>query len=1045
MNNKNIFNNSILTILSVLFFSVSVFAEMGVPVQLRLKSPTGTYPTQSGLSFKLLILSPSSNCVLREEDFSGQTITNGNISLQLGSGVRGVLDPSLTLAQVYDNSKSRTGLSCVDANNNLVSSGQTYNPASDDSRVIRISTNVAGDPIIVNFNMRATPYAVQAESVGGKMAADIIVNDTTTELNQTNLNNLLLDVTHFNNLKNFASTGIVSSATNFTGALTGDVSGNQGSTSVDKIKGVAVSATAPLAGQVLVYNGAAYVPTTPPTAPVTSVAGKTGVVTLVSSDISGLGGAAVLNVGTSAGTVAAGDDSRIASAFADTSAATSTNVVSTIVKRDASGNIVVGNISASNNSTNNLYLYDGANSVRLRAPIGLGASYILTLPTDDGANGQILQTDGSGNLTWANAGGGGSVNSVSANGPLSSTGGADPVISITQANATTAGYLSSGDWSSFNSKQAALGFTPLNPANNLSELPNLVVARTNLGLGGAAVLSVGTVAGTVAAGDDARITGALQSSAYNADVADAALCTTSQTAYWNTISDKWECQNISFPAAVTSVSASAPLASSGGATPNITITQANATTAGYLSSSDWSNFNSKQAALGFTPLNPSNNLSDVGNATTARSNLGLGTSATLNVGTAASNVVQLDAGAKLPISTLPNSVLTTATSFSGDISGTNSNISVTRIRGITVSSTAPNAGEVLQYNGTQYVPTVPPSALVSSVAGRTGAVVLSNTDISGLGGAAVLNVGTVAGTVAAGDDSRITGALQNSAYNTDVADAALCTTSQTAYWNTISDKWACQNINFPADLVTSVAGKTGAVSLVSSDISGLGNSAGLNVGAVAGTVAAGDDSRIVNAVQTSTAHSGDVTGVYNNLSVNRIRGVAVSATAPNTGDILVYDGSQWVPAVGFPRYVKMTSNQAINSTALVDVTELSFSVTAGKTYRYKFNVMYTSGSTTRGFRIGITYPATTSASAQASIPNAIDGTGAYYHGYVNSSGDSVMSTNSPETAPNQLLATLQGVMVPSASGTVQLRAAGENAGTTMNIQAGSYVEVIEVP
>jgi len=44
---------------------------------------------------------------------------------------------------------------------------------------------------------------------------------------------------------------------------------------------------------------------------------------------------------------------------------------------------------------------------------------------------------------------------------------------------------------------------------------------------------------------------------------------------------------------VTSVTASAPLASSGGATPNITITQSNTTTDGYLSSTDWNTFNNK--------------------------------------------------------------------------------------------------------------------------------------------------------------------------------------------------------------------------------------------------------------------------------------------------------------------------------------------------------------------------------------------------------------------------------------------------------------------
>ena len=47
---------------------------------------------------------------------------------------------------------------------------------------------------------------------------------------------------------------------------------------------------------------------------------------------------------------------------------------------------------------------------------------------------------------------------------------------------------------------------------------------------------------------------------------------------------------------VTAVTASAPLASSGGATPNITITQATTSTDGYLSSTDWNTFNGKAGA-----------------------------------------------------------------------------------------------------------------------------------------------------------------------------------------------------------------------------------------------------------------------------------------------------------------------------------------------------------------------------------------------------------------------------------------------------------------
>lgn len=47
---------------------------------------------------------------------------------------------------------------------------------------------------------------------------------------------------------------------------------------------------------------------------------------------------------------------------------------------------------------------------------------------------------------------------------------------------------------------------------------------------------------------------------------------------------------------VTAVTASAPLASSGGATPNITITQSSGSTDGYLSSTDWNTFNGKANA-----------------------------------------------------------------------------------------------------------------------------------------------------------------------------------------------------------------------------------------------------------------------------------------------------------------------------------------------------------------------------------------------------------------------------------------------------------------
>ncbi len=123
---------------------------------------------------------------------------------------------------------------------------------------------------------------------------------------------------------------------------------------------------------------------------------------------------------------------------------------------------------------------------------------------------------------------------------------------------------------------------------------------------------------------------------------------------------------------VTNVSANPPLGvSSGSTTPVISITQASGSAGGYLTSADWTTFNSK---------------------------LGL------------------------------------SSSFTGDLAGTASAVVVAKIRGKPVSTATPIGGDVLKYDGSQYVPTA-------------------------LGDAASKNVGIGAGTVAAGDDSRIVNSL----------------------------------------------------------------------------------------------------------------------------------------------------------------------------------------------------------------------------------------------------------------------------------------------
>ncbi|ELF4897792.1 tail fiber protein, partial [Salmonella enterica] len=55
---------------------------------------------------------------------------------------------------------------------------------------------------------------------------------------------------------------------------------------------------------------------------------------------------------------------------------------------------------------------------------------------------------------------------------------------------------------------------------NLADLTNVPLARQSLQLGNSATLNVGTIPGTVAAGDDSRITGAMQKDQNGADIPD---------------------------------------------------------------------------------------------------------------------------------------------------------------------------------------------------------------------------------------------------------------------------------------------------------------------------------------------------------------------------------------------------------------------------------------------------------------------------------------------------------------------------------------------
>jgi hypothetical protein len=73
---------------------------------------------------------------------------------------------------------------------------------------------------------------------------------------------------------------------------------------------------------------------------------------------------------------------------------------------------------------------DNSNTITLDAPNSLSASYTLLLPPNDGSNGQVLTTDGSGVTTWTtngvgtvtSVGGTGTVNGLTLSGTVTAAG-----------------------------------------------------------------------------------------------------------------------------------------------------------------------------------------------------------------------------------------------------------------------------------------------------------------------------------------------------------------------------------------------------------------------------------------------------------------------------------------------------------------------------------------------------------------------------------------------------------------------------------------------
>ena len=217
-----------------------------------------------------------------------------------------------------------------------------------------------------------------------------------------------------------------------------------------------------------------------------------------------------------------------------------------------SGNTAVNNIILTGNLTAN-------NAALLTSTISTSLTLLGTVKdglSSVGTINQVLSSNGTG-VRWIN------LPVYSATSPLLYNSGTG-VFSIQQANASQSGYLSAADWITFDGKQTAIILTttgnsgPSTLIGSTINVPNYTLA----GLNGVPQTRTLTINGIT----------------------------------YNLSADRsW-----TISAGVSSVTATTPLFSTGGATPVISIQQSGSSLDGYLSSVDWNIFNNKQSALTFS-------------------------------------------------------------------------------------------------------------------------------------------------------------------------------------------------------------------------------------------------------------------------------------------------------------------------------------------------------------------------------------------------------------------------------------------------------------
>lgn len=397
----------------------------------RITDGNGQGLEYEAVRFEFSITNPVGDCVIYKETSGAKDMRNsgGVFDVPIGSG-----------SKIYPSSPS---FNLLDSFNNSITfacdGGGSYTPVQGDIRLLRVQFfDGSGWKLIrPDSEIRSVPFAGYSLSAQTAQKLDVYNATDFTLKSQFPICAAGTYLRHISPAGTFVceapsvsgsnvSGNIAGTASGFTGALVGDVSGTQGATRVDAIKNVPVVMTGIATGKVLKYDGTNW-------APADDLNGS-GTLTSLTGDVTSSGsGAVTTTISNSAVTtvkiadgavtdVKLADGSVTANKIPDGSITDSKfQTISTAGKISGSaitsgtiGGSTVINTSGLINTSAGVRVYKGANYVEPAPPSSaLATNLSFKLPATSGNNGDVLKIDASGQLYWdQDVGASGVVSSV---------------------------------------------------------------------------------------------------------------------------------------------------------------------------------------------------------------------------------------------------------------------------------------------------------------------------------------------------------------------------------------------------------------------------------------------------------------------------------------------------------------------------------------------------------------------------------------------------------------------------------------------------------